>query len=405
MKIITIAASALLVASAVASAQAPAAADRPFDAVEVARFDEPWAMTFLPDGRLLVTEKAGRLWVQDVATGKRTRIGRVPEVVHAGQGGFADVVLHPRFSGNGWVYLSYAEAGDGNTSGAAVARAKLDLEDNELEDLQVLWRQVPKVAGNGHYGHRIAFDADGMLWITSSERQKFDPAQDMASNLGKIVRLRDDGSVPDGNPFTGQGDVAAQVWSLGHRNMLGIDFDRDGRLWVHEMGPKGGDELNLIEKGANYGYPIVSNGDHYDGRPIPDHDTQPQYRAPVITWTPVISPAGFVIYDGDRYPGWNGSGLIGGLSSQSLVRVAFDGTSAREAERFDMGTCGNLRHHAAKGRMFGDLRQHDVRQDSRPAVVARGDDRSGRLVATRLDAQDPDHMPQTSMIARPGIPL
>ena len=331
-------ASALLVASAAASAQAPAAVDRPFDAVEVARFDEPWAMTFLPDGRLLVTEKAGRLWVQDVATGKRTRIGRVPEVVHAGQGGFAEVVLHPQFSSNGWVYLSYAEAGDGNTSGAAVARAKLDLEDNELEDLQVLWRQVPKVAGNGHYGHRIAFDADGMLWITSSERQKFDPAQDMASNLGKIVRLRDDGSVPDGNPFTGQGDVAAQVWSLGHRNMLGIDFDRDGRLWVHEMGPKGGDELNLIEKGANYGYPIVSNGDHYDGRPIPDHDTQPQYRAPVITWTPVISPAGFVIYDGDRYPGWNGSGLIGGLSSQSLVRVAFDGTSAREAERFDMGT-------------------------------------------------------------------
>ena len=331
-------ASALLLASAAASAQAPAAADRPFEAVEVARFDEPWAMTFLPDGRLLVTEKAGRLWVQDVATGKRTRIGRVPEVVHAGQGGFADVVLHPQFSSNGWVYLSYAEAGDGNTSGAAVARAKLDLEDKELEDLQVVWRQVPKVAGNGHYGHRIAFDADGMLWITSSERQKFDPAQDMASNLGKIVRLRDDGSVPDGNPFTGQGDVAAQVWSLGHRNMLGIDFDRDGRLWVHEMGPKGGDELNLIEKGANYGYPIVSNGDHYDGRPIPDHDTQPQYRAPVITWTPVISPAGFVIYDGDRYPGWNGSGLIGGLSSQSLVRVAFDGTSAREAERFDMGT-------------------------------------------------------------------
>ena len=335
---LTLLASALLLASAAASAQAPAATDRPFDAVEVARFDEPWAMTFLPDGRLLVTEKAGRLWVQDVATGKRTRIGRVPEVVHAGQGGFADVVLHPQFSSNGWVYLSYAEAGDGNTSGAAVARAKLDLEDKELEDLQVVWRQVPKVAGNGHYGHRIAFDADGMLWITSSERQKFDPAQDMASNLGKIVRLRDDGSVPDGNPFTGQGDVAAQVWSLGHRNMLGIDFDRDGRLWVHEMGPKGGDELNLIEKGANYGYPIVSNGDHYDGRPIPDHDTQPQYRAPVISWTPVISPAGFVIYDGDRYPGWNGSGLIGGLSSQSLVRVAFDGTSAREAERFDMGT-------------------------------------------------------------------
>ncbi|WP_372017420.1 PQQ-dependent sugar dehydrogenase [Pseudoxanthomonas sp. 10H] len=335
---LTLLASALLLASAAASAQAPAAADRPFDTVEMARFDEPWAMTFLPDGRLLVTEKAGRLWVQDVASGKRTRIAHVPEVVHAGQGGFGDVVLHPQFAQNGWVYLSYAEAGEGNTSGAAVARARLDLEANELDDLQVIWRQVPKVAGNGHYGHRLAFGSDGLLWITSSERQKFDPAQDMDSNLGKIVRLRDDGSVPEGNPFAGQGKVSEQVWSLGHRNMLGIAFDADGRLWVHEMGPKGGDELNLIEKGANYGYPIVSNGDHYDGKPIPDHDTQPQYRAPVVTWTPVISPAGFVIYSGDRYPGWKGSGLIGGLSSQSLVRVAFDGDRAREAERFDMGT-------------------------------------------------------------------
>lgn len=331
-------ASALALACGTAAAQAPAPATRPFDAVEVARFDEPWAMTFLPDGRLLVSEKAGRLWLQDVAGGRRSRIEGVPAVVHAGQGGFGDVVLHPQFARNGWIYLSYAEKGEGGTSGAAVARAKLDLDDNALEDLQVLWRQVPKVTGNGHYGHRIAFDGDGLLWITSSERQKFDPAQDMGSNLGKIVRLRDDGSVPDGNPFTGQGEVAAQVWSLGHRNMLGIAFDADGRLWVHEMGPKGGDELNLVGKGANYGYPVVSNGDHYDGRPIPDHDTRPEFAAPAVTWNPVISPAGFVIYSGDRYPGWKGSGLIGGLSSQSLVRVAFDGDRAREAERFDMGT-------------------------------------------------------------------
>jgi glucose/arabinose dehydrogenase len=162
--------------------------------------------------------------------------------------------------------------------------------------------------------------------------------QDLQTTLGKIIRLNDDGSLPSDNPFADQGGVSAQIWSLGHRNPLGIVFDADGRLWVHEMGPKGGDELNLIEKGANYGYPIVSDGDHYSGRPIPDHHTRPEFRAPVISWDPVISPAGFIIYSGQRFPDWQGSGLMGGLSSRSLVRIAFDGDHAREAERFDMGT-------------------------------------------------------------------
>ena len=297
-------------------------------------------MTFLPDGRLLVSERGGGLWIQDLAGTGRIRVGGVPAVVHAGQGGLGDVVLHPRFADNGLLYFSYAEAGEGDTAGAVVARAQLVVDGDHatLQAPKVIWRQLPKVEGRGHYSHRIAFDRSGMLWITSGERQKFDPAQDMTANLGKVIRLRDDGSVPADNPFAAQGGVAAQVWTLGHRNMLGIAFDGDGRLWVHEMGPKGGDELNLIAKGANYGYPIVSNGDHYDGKPIPDHDTRPEFRAPVVSWTPVISPAGFVIYSGDRYPGWKGSGLIGGLSSQSLVRVAFDGDHAREAERFDMGT-------------------------------------------------------------------
>jgi glucose/arabinose dehydrogenase len=337
----TLLVSALCFAFAAAAQDAPAPAAKPFTEREVARFAEPWAMTFLPDGRLLVTERGGKLWIQDLAKGTRGEVEGVPAVVHAGQGGLGDVVLHPRFAGNGWIYLSYAEAGDGDTAGGAVARAKLVTDaggGGNLEGLQVIWRQQPKVTGRGHYGHRLAFDRDGLLWITSSERQKFDPAQDMSGNLGKLVRLRDDGSVPDGNPFADKGGVAAQAWSLGHRNMLGIAFDGDGQLWVHEMGPKGGDELNLIQKGANYGYPIVSNGDHYDGKPIPDHDTRPEFTAPVVTWTPVISPAGFVIYRGQRYPGWNGSGLIGGLSSQSLVRVAFDGNRAHEAERYDMGT-------------------------------------------------------------------
>lgn len=313
---------------------------KPFATTVVADFAEPWAMTFLPDGRLLVSEKKGALKVVDVGTGRSGDVRGVPEVDYGGQGGFGDVVLHPKFADNGMVYLSYAEAGDGGVRGGAVARAKLALDDQgggALSGLEVIWRQVPKVEGRGHYGHRIAFDADGMLWISSSERQKFDPAQDMASNLGKMVRLNDDGSVPKDNPFAGKGEVASQVWSLGHRNILGVDFDAQGRLWTHEMGPKGGDELNLVERGANYGYPIVSNGDHYDGRPIPDHDTRPDFNAPEVTWNPVISPAGFVIYDGDLFADWKGDGFIGGLSSQALVRVEFDGTTAKEAQRYDMG--------------------------------------------------------------------
>ena len=200
------------------------------------------------------------------------------------------------------------------------------------QDLAVIWRQVPKVASRGHWGHRLAFGPDGKLWITSSERQQFTPAQDMKSNLGKIVRLNDDGSVPADNPFYAQGGVTAQIWSLGHRNLLGIAFAPDGRLYAHEMGPRGGDELNIIEKGANYGYPIVSNGDHYDGRDIPDHPTRPEFQAPLVTWNPVISPAGFIIYSGKMFPDWTGNGFIGGLSSESLVRVEFgNGTRARSA--------------------------------------------------------------------------
>jgi glucose/arabinose dehydrogenase len=236
------------------------------------------------------------------------------------------------------VYLSYAEAGEGDKRGAAVARAKLTLDEQgggALSNLQVIWRQTPKVEGKGHYGQRIAF-GNGYLWITSGERQKFDPAQDMQANLGKVLRLKDDGSVPDDNPFAQQGGVTAQIWTLGHRNPLGIAFDAQSRLWVHEMGPSGGDELNIIERGENYGYPLVSNGDHYDGRTIPDHSTSSKYKAPAVTWNPVISPAGFIIYQGAMFPSWKGSGFIGGLSSEALIRVSFDGTSAREAERFDM---------------------------------------------------------------------
>ena len=334
----------VLTTACTAQEKAGTRAALPFEVTEAGKFDEPWAMTFLPDGRPLVTEKKGKLKVvtlaADAADNKVGDITGVPKVAYGGQGGFGDVVLHPQFASNGWVYLSYAEAGDDNTSGAVVARAKLTLDQaggGTLSEMAVIWKQVPKVTGQGHYGHRIAFGPDGKLWISSSERQKFTPAQDMQSNLGKIIRLNDDGSVPADNPFAAQGGVAAQVWSLGHRNALGIAFDAQGRLWEQEMGPKGGDELNLIERGKNYGYPIVSNGDHYDGRDIPDHDTRPEFEAPKVTWNPVISPGGLMFYSGDRFPAWKGNAFIGGLSSESLVRIEFDGTNAKEAERYGMG--------------------------------------------------------------------
>ncbi|MBO9829593.1 PQQ-dependent sugar dehydrogenase [Xanthomonas sp. A2111] len=338
---------ALAMGLAIAAAQAAPAetaaerrGDWPFSATPVATFNEPWAMSFLPDGTALVSEKGGTLKRIDPVSGHTGAVTGVPAVAYGGQGGLGDVLPHPGFAKNGWVYLSYAEPGSGDTRGAAVMRAKLTLDSNgggSLSQQQVIWRQQPKVSGNGHFGHRLAFGPDGKLWISSSERQKFDPAQDMSGNLGKIVRLNDDGSVPADNPFANRGGVAAQVWSLGHRNVLGLAFDANGRLWEHEMGPAGGDELNLIQRGANYGYPIVSNGDHYDGRPIPDHSTRPEFAAPKVSWTPVISPAGFVIYNGSRFPQWRGNGFIGGLSSQSLVRIEFNGETAREAARYDMG--------------------------------------------------------------------
>jgi len=310
-----------------------------FVATPVTTFEEPWAMSFLPDGRLLVTEKEGRLFVVTQAGDKSDPIAGVPDVDYGGQGGFGDVVLHPDHASNRLVYVSYVEAGEGDVRGAAVARAKLILDDaggGRLNDLKVIWRQDPKVTGKGHFGHRIAFSTDDYLFISSGERQKFIPAQDMKQNLGKILRLHHDGSVPDDNPFAGQGGVTAQIWSLGHRNPLGIAFDSEGRLWNVEMGPKGGDELNLVIRGANYGYPIVSNGDHYDGKDIPDHDTRPEFAAPKAWWTPVISPGGLMFYSGDLFPEWKGNAFIAGLSSESLVRIVIDGDSASEAERFDM---------------------------------------------------------------------
>jgi glucose/arabinose dehydrogenase len=303
----------------------------------IAEFNEPWALAVLADGRLLITEKSGQLILFNPRDQKKTFIKNLPKVAYGGQGGFGDIVLHPKFAQNHQIYLSYAEAGQGGY-GAVVIRADLNLDQAQpqLDNITTIWKQVPKVRGQGHYAHRVLFDGSGKLWISSGERQKFNPAQDLTSNLGKIIRINDDGSVIVDNPFQSQGEVAKQVWSFGHRNPLGMAFDEQGQLWVVEMGPKGGDELNLIQKGKNYGYPVVSNGDHYSGLNIPDHVTRPEFEAPKLDWTPVISPSSLIFYTGQMFPKWQGKAIIGGLSSEALIIVDTTAQLAKEIQRIDM---------------------------------------------------------------------
>ncbi|MHA3983655.1 PQQ-dependent sugar dehydrogenase [Acinetobacter venetianus] len=320
----------------------------------VTAFNEPWAITSLPDQRLLITERKGRLKLFDPKAKTTINVLGVPNVSYGGQGGLGDVILHPDFAKNHWIYLSYAERG-ASGGGAVISRATLDLADPaqpKLVDVKRIWEQVPKVSGQGHYGHRMQFGPDAQLWVSSGERQKFDPAQDLKSNLGKVLRLNDDGTPAKGNPFEQQGGVTAEIWSLGHRNPLGMAFDAQGQLWVVEMGPKGGDELNRIVKGENYGYPVVSNGDHYSGLPIPDHHTRPEFKAPEIDWTPVISPSSLIIYSGKQFPLWKDKALIGGLSSKSIVVVDLKSKPVREVQRLDMKQRIRGLHQAQDGSIW-----------------------------------------------------
>ncbi len=356
-----------LLASACGSTPPASPASPPFTIVAKATFNEPWAMAFLPDGRALITERAGKLLLVDMATGAAQTVAGTPAVAFGGQGGLGDVIIHPDFANNGYIYLSWAEAGKGGF-GAAVGRAKLIAGDGapKLEGLQVIWRQEPKVAGRGHFGHRMAFGPDGMLYISSGERQKFDPAQNPDINLGKIVRLSDGGMIPSENPWYDQGRLRAQVWSLGHRNPLGLAFDSAGRLWETEMGPQGGDELNLIIRSANYGWPRASNGSHYDGRDIPDHAPGDGYQAPKIWWNPSISPGSLMIYSGTLFPKWQGDAFIGALGGEALIRVDLQGDSATKADVWPM-----------------DARIREVEQGPDGAIWMLEDGEKGRLL--RLD--------------------
>lgn len=330
-----------LLGTALASPAGLAPRQQPFVTTPITDFAEPWALAFLPDERILVTEKAGTLRLVDPATAAKGTITGVPAVVYAGQGGLGDVAVHPDFANNGLVYISYV-AGSNDVTGAELVRAKLVLDTNgggALQDVEVIWRQTPKIANSGgHFGHRLVFGSDGALWVSSSERQQFYPAQDMTTNLGKMLKLYDNGTAFAGNPFADQGEVQSQVWSLGHRNILGFDFDEQGRLWESEMGPMGGDELNLVIRGENYGYPLVSEGKHYNGTAFPGpHSSRPEFQAPKVAWTPVISPASLVVYKADLFSTWKGNVIIASLGATGLVRVEITGDTAREAQRINMG--------------------------------------------------------------------
>lgn len=313
---------------------------------EYGKFDQPWAAAFIPGTQLLfVTEKTGTARIVDTTrtNGRLVTVSGLPKVDYGGQGGLGDVAFLQSESGEALgkrtIYLSWAEAGSGDTRGAVVGRGTLlcyVADECTVENLSVIWRQ-PKVSGRGHYSHRLAISPDEKyLFVASGDRQKMQPAQDTGNNLGSVVRLNLDGTPAAGNPFAGQAGKSADIWSYGHRNILGLRFDQRGRLWDLEHGPKGGDELNMVTKGSNYGWPVVSDGDHYNGTAIPRHATSSDYVAPAISWNPVIAPGDFIFYSGDQFTGWRGQAIIAAMDPAGLVRVSITGDTAREVARIPM---------------------------------------------------------------------
>lgn len=336
MNLRVIQAGLLLVLGACGSAPSAnaVASGRPFTQTAVTTFEAPWAMDFLPGSGVpktnmaLVTEKGGKLWLVDVTNGRKQEVGGVPAVKLAGQGGLGDVVAHPDFAGNQRIYLSFVEAGPNGTSGAALGYGRLLLGQGQprIEDFKVIWRQEPKVTGDGHFSHRIAFAPDGTMFVTSGDRQKMDPAQDKNVDLGKVIHMTAEGQ-----------RIGGRYYTLGHRNALGLAFATDGRLWASEMGPEGGDEVNLIVQGRNYGWPRASYGSHYGGAPIPDDHKSRGFEEPKVWWNPSVSPGSLMIYTGDLFPQWKGDALMGALSGQALIRVDIDRDKARKADQWDMG--------------------------------------------------------------------
>lgn len=331
---------------------------------------EPWGMELLPDGSWLVTEKAGTLRMISPEGDLSEPISGTPEVDARDQGGLLDIVIDPNFEENRMVYMSFSEPGEDGTNSTAVYKARLSEDGTTLEEGEVIFSQQPKEASTMHYGSRLVFDGNGHLFVTLGERsaeQFRGQAQDLDSHLGKIVRINPDGSVPEDNPFVGQEGALPEIWSYGNRNVQAAAMNPEaGDLWEIEHGPMGGDELNIIQPGNNYGWPLVSYGVNYDGTPVNEGEASMEgMTEPILTWTPVIAPSGMIFYDGEAFPDWQGDILVGGLASTALVRVDVEGESASEAERYleDLG-----------------MRIQDVAQGPEGGVYVITDDPNGHLL-------------------------
>lgn len=350
--------------SAVAEAQDFQSEKTRFRVVTVTSgLDRPWALTFLPDGRMLVTEKPGRMRIVARDGALSAPLAGVPPVAAQGQGGMLDVVVDREFAANRMITFCYAEPGEGG-AGSAVARARLG--NAGLEDVRVIFRQQPKVSGGLHFGCRIVQSRDGLLFVTLGERYNRDRAQDLAAHLGKVIRIRPDGTVPPDNPFANRAGALKEIWSYGHRNAQGAALHpQTGKLWLHEHGARGGNEINIPEAGKNYGWPVITHGIDYSGAPIGIGKAAPGMEQPRYFWVPSIAPSGMAFYTGDAFPAWKGNLFVGALAGQRLVRLELDDESVKHEER-----------------LLGDLveRIRDVRSGPDGLIYVLTDNSNGRLL-------------------------
>jgi glucose/arabinose dehydrogenase len=370
---LVIAAAALLMTACAGEAQTVAVDSQagPIRVDVVARgLAHPWGLAFLHDGRMLVTERPGRLRVVARNGAVSPPVTNVPKVYDSGQGGLLDVQLSPSFATDRLIYLSFAEPGAGGAS-TAVARGRLNGTATALENVETIFSQQPKVSGGRHFGSRLVFARDGRLFVTTGDRGEGAPAQDPSNHIGTILRIEPDGTVPPDNPFVGRSGARPEIWSYGHRNGQGAALHPvTGALWQHEHGPRGGDEINIPKPGLNYGWPLVSWGTEYSGGPIPDPPTRPEFAQAAYQWTPVIAASGMAFYTQGLFPSWRGNLLVGGLVAGAVVRLTLDGERVIGEERIPLGA-----------------RIRDVRVGPDGAVYVLTDDSPGKLL--RLSPKKP----------------